>query len=61
MAFRIIVKPIVWFDLEEAITWYQSERSGLGKQFFNSFEEVKEKIKANPKVYLNIIPGLKEF
>lgn len=26
MAFKLIIKPIVWFDLEEAITWYESER-----------------------------------
>jgi hypothetical protein len=61
MAFNIVVKPIVWFDLEEAITWYENERSGLGKQFFDNFEDAKEKIKISPNNYLNIIPGVKRI
>ncbi len=61
MAFKIVVKPIVWFDLEEAITWYENERQGLGEQFFNNFEDAKEKIEINPNRYRNIIPGVKRI
>ena len=38
MVFEIIIKPIVWFDLDEIISWYENERKGLGKQFFASFD-----------------------
>lgn len=59
MAFKIIVKPIVLWDLEEAITWYESERSGLGWDFFIHFEEAKERVLANPNAYQIIIPGIR--
>ncbi|MEO8567699.1 MAG: hypothetical protein ABI419_01140 [Ginsengibacter sp.] len=61
MAFKIIVKPIVWWDLEEAITWYESERSGLGWDFFIHFEEAKERVLANPNAYQIIIPGVRRI
>ena len=61
MVFKIIIKPILWLDLEEAITWYEKERKGLGKIFFENFEEAIERIKINPNSYLNVIPDVKRI
>lgn len=61
MDFEIEVKPIVWFDLEEAISWYENERQGLGEQFFQNFEIAKERIQKNPNRYRSIIPGVKRI
>ena len=61
MAFETIIKPIVWFDLDEAITWYENESEGLGMAFFKGFEEAKEKIESNPTVYRNIFPDIKRI
>lgn len=37
MAFKIIIKPIVFLDLDEALMWYESEQSGLAQRFYKSF------------------------
>lgn len=59
MVFKIVLKPIVLIDLDEAISWYEAEQNGLGEQFFNSFVKAKDKIKKNPHRYPNIIPKVK--
>ena len=59
MAFKIKIKPIVYFDLEEAISWYEGEQKGLGERFFRSFSRAIEKIKKSPNFYLTVIPGVK--
>jgi plasmid stabilization system protein ParE len=61
MAFEILIKPIVWFDLEEAITWYENESPGLGKRFFKSFVDAKENIVAHPTAYINVTPTVKRI
>jgi plasmid stabilization system protein ParE len=61
MAFEIIVKPIVWFDLLDAVDWYENEMPGLGKRFLNSFEQAKKRIQSNPNGYLNVTSGIKRI
>jgi hypothetical protein len=61
MAFDLIIKPIVWLDLNEAIEWYEKESPGLGKRFFKSFEKTKENIIRSPASYPNITQRLKEY
>ncbi|MBP6686286.1 MAG: type II toxin-antitoxin system RelE/ParE family toxin [Lacibacter sp.] len=48
MAFKIVVRSDVWIDVESAIDWYNHEVTGLGQRFFQSFEQAKIKIVANP-------------
>lgn len=48
MIANIFIKPIVWFDVEEAMLWYEQENKGLGKRFYNGFESTIEKIRRNP-------------
>jgi plasmid stabilization system protein ParE len=59
MAFKLIIKPVTWLDIEEAIDWYENESKGLGKRFFKSFEDALEKIVKNPDAYLFIIPDVR--
>ena len=61
MAFDLIIKPIVWFDLNEAIEWHEKESPGLGKRFFKSFEKTKENILRPPATYPNITPQVKRI
>lgn len=61
MAFEIIVKPIVFLDLDEAMLWYESEQKGLSLRFFKSFETAIETIKKNPKAFLEVTPGVKRI
>lgn len=61
MAFNLIIKPIVWFDLDEAIAWYENESPGLGKKFFKSFEQAKENILKRPTAYVSITATVKRI
>ena len=61
MAFKIIIKPIVFFDLDEALMWYEGEQSGLGQRFYKSFENAINRIKKNPHAFFDVIPGVKRI
>lgn len=61
MAFELIIKSIVWIDLEEAMTWYENSQRGLALKFFTNVEQAKEKILANPNAYQTIIPGVRRI
>jgi len=34
MAFKLVIKPIVFVDAEETIVYYEKKSSGLGKRFY---------------------------
>ena len=55
MAFKIIIKPIVFLDLDEAINWYEHEQKGLAVRFYKSFETAIERIKKNPDAFANVL------
>jgi toxin ParE1/3/4 len=61
MAFKVIIKPVVWLDVDEAIEWYEKESPGLGLRFIKSFEEAKEKLIKQPGAYKNITPLVKRI
>jgi len=61
MAFEIIIKPIVFLDLDEAINWYESEQEGLAARFYKSFETAIERIKENPDAFTNVIAEVKRI
>ncbi len=35
MVYKIIIKPIVFLDAEEAVIYYEKQIAGLGKKFYN--------------------------
>lgn len=51
MVFKLIVKPIVFFDLEEAVDYYEKKVSGLGRRFYNQFLATVEDIQKKPFTY----------
>lgn len=61
MAFKIIIKPIVFLDLDEALMWHESEQSGLAQRFYKSFENAINRIKKNPHAFSDVIPGVKRI
>lgn len=48
MDFDLILKPIVYWDIDESIVWYEKKIKGLGFRFLQSFEEVIARIVNNP-------------
>lgn len=61
MGFKLIINPVVWLDLDEAIEWYEKESPGLGKRFTKNFEDAKEKILKQPTAYGNVTPEVKRI
>ncbi len=59
MAFEIIVKPQTWYDLIQAMIWYDSKRENLGREFFNDFEITIDRIKVNPNAFREIFPEVR--
>ncbi|NLJ00848.1 MAG: type II toxin-antitoxin system RelE/ParE family toxin [Bacteroidales bacterium] len=51
MVYRLIIKPRAENDLAEAITWYESRKSGLGKLFLDQVEKYLNYIRRNPFQY----------
>ena len=51
MAFSVIVKPIAYFDLDEAINWYEKIYPGLGKRFLLKWDQAVAKISENPDAF----------
>jgi len=41
-------------DLQEAITWYEEQRSGLGFEFSLRFEEALQFLTDRPQMYAKI-------
>lgn len=48
MDFKIIIKPVVYWDIQESISWYEQQVPGLGRRFLIQLEEAKNRISANP-------------
>jgi plasmid stabilization system protein ParE len=48
MAFELIIKPIVFLDVEDAISYYEQRSQGLGKRFYDSFLSTIQSIQAHP-------------
>jgi hypothetical protein len=51
MVFDVIIKPIVFLDVEEAVLYYESKSKGLGKRFYNNFIIALAEIEINPHHY----------
>ncbi len=51
MAFELIIKPIVIFDIEEAVEYYEKKVAGLGNRFYNQFLASLTDIQNKPFTY----------
>jgi hypothetical protein len=54
MAYNLLIKPIVFFDVEEAYNYYNEKSPGLGSRFYNQFLSAIKRIENNPFSYLII-------
>jgi hypothetical protein len=51
MAFKIIVKPIVFLDIDEAVNFYAQQSVPLAKRFYHTVISRIEHIQKNPVSY----------
>ncbi len=48
MAFKLVIKPIVFADTDEAVGYYEMKLKGLGNRFYISFLSTIDNIQTNP-------------
>jgi plasmid stabilization system protein ParE len=51
MARRFVVRPLAEADLEQAVSWYEDERAGLGSRFLTDVDQVFARIRAMPQQF----------
>lgn len=51
MAYKLIIKPLVFTDVEEAFKWYNKQIDGLGSRYYNQFWITIENIKSHPFIF----------
>jgi plasmid stabilization system protein ParE len=59
MAFKVIIKPVVWLDMDEAVDWYKKKSPGLGKRFYKNFDRAIDKILERPTAYFFIAQNVR--
>ena len=59
MAYELIIKPIVFFDVEEALDYYEQQSSGLGKRFYENFLLTLQNIQNSPTHYAFIYQSVR--
>lgn len=48
MAYNVIIKPLVFYDVEDALKWYNKLVDGLGNRFYLEFWDAIDSIKMQP-------------
>jgi hypothetical protein len=51
MGFKLLIKPIVFIDVDEAVEYYEKKAAGLGKRFYNHFLASLGDIQSKPFTY----------
>ena len=51
MPYKIVIKPLVFFDAENAYKWYNKQVDELGLRFYYNFLATIDSIHANPLNY----------
>jgi plasmid stabilization system protein ParE len=51
MAFEVFLSSKASLELDEAIVWYENQRSGLGNRFLKNVEKCFNRLEENPDIY----------
>ncbi len=54
MSYEPLFSSEAEMDLEEAVEWYEEQRTGLGLEFSLRFEEALQFLRENPAMYARI-------
>ena len=53
MVFELLIKPIVFVDIVEAVEYYENRLVGLKKRFYNHFLALLGDIQNQPHLFLH--------
>ncbi|MBC7720793.1 MAG: type II toxin-antitoxin system RelE/ParE family toxin [Pedobacter sp.] len=59
MAFKILIKPIVFIDADEAVSYYEKQLLGLGQKFYANFLLSLNDIQQQPFFYTFVKPPVR--
>jgi plasmid stabilization system protein ParE len=59
MSYRVRIRPEAERDVRKAVSWYEEQRSGLGKELVLELDSVYERLAENPHLYANIHRGIR--
>lgn len=48
MAYKLVIKPEVYNDIQSGVDWYNSKQKGLGKRFFEAIQKEYSILKTTP-------------
>jgi plasmid stabilization system protein ParE len=51
MAVELVIAPEAELDIEQAYSWYEGRRAGLGEEFLTSVDACLESIRRRPEMY----------
>ena len=59
MAFKILIKPIVFIDTDEAVSYYENQLQGLGQKFYSNFLLSLNNVQQQPFIYTFVKPQVR--
>ena len=54
MRLALVFHPNVRVDMDDAYTWYETQKSGGGEDFLGTVEKVLDRIQNNPEMHAKI-------
>lgn len=54
MSYRVVFRRIAKRELDDAISWYEDRRDGLGQDFSTAIEQVLEKVASSPSQFSRV-------
>lgn len=61
MAFKVLIQPLTFLEIDEVVFWYEKQLRGLGKRFLDELDISIEKLKQQPNNYLIIEPPVRRI
>ena len=55
---KILFDPLAYAEMEDAVEWYEHEKSGLGKKFKNEIDGALDRIVRHPTWSIETRPGV---
>ena len=54
MRLRVIFKTVARLEFDDAVAWYESERSGLGEEFKLEVKSALQRAMSNPELFQKV-------
>lgn len=59
MSRRWIVRPLAQADIDDAVTWYEQQQSGLGSRFLDVLDHIFKRIRDTPLQFPSVSVDLR--